>query len=123
MPLKHPLEEVSDEIALWLDEMSQDVAAALIDRGRGPFTRRLKPAEAFSFYDEQFFLPDGSPNVQGRAREMDRLGAADFAKNMRMVVRIRTEGLQSVLSEFAPEEGVTPAVEGVGGQQGLPGGY
>jgi hypothetical protein len=89
MPKQSMLEQVADELAQWVEEMSDSVAEGLMEGGRSPFTAQATEAEKLDYYERLLFLPDGQPNAQGRAALMERLTTEDFIRVMNAVARKR----------------------------------
>ncbi len=88
------LEGVSDLLAEWLYLMPQAIAGSLMDdSGRPPFAARITGRERLTYYDHQFFLPDGSPNLAGRQREAQRLGEEQFQQTLARVALARGRGV------------------------------
>lgn len=84
------LEEVANDLALWIDQTATTVALAFAP-GRAPFAANLTESQKLDFYTRQLFNPDGSPNTQGRAQQVARLGAEQFAQVYQAVVRANPE--------------------------------
>jgi hypothetical protein len=78
-PAPHPWEVDVDHLAEWLEEESTILADAMRYGGRSPFSARVSEGEKYRYYHKQFFLPDGSPNEQGRSQVMKRLGPQGYA--------------------------------------------
>ena len=55
---------------------------------RGPVTGQ----ERLQYYERQFFLPDGRPNLEGRQREAQRLGEAAYQQTLARVSLARRRG-------------------------------
>jgi len=94
-PDPHPddFESVSDLIAEWVEGMSAAVAGSLMDgQGRPPFGARVTGMEKLRYYERQFFLPDGRPNLEGRQREARRLGEAAYQQTLARVGVARQRG-------------------------------
>lgn len=84
------LEEVANDLALWVDQTATEVALAFAP-GRAPFAANMTESQKLDFYTRQLFNPDGSPNVQGRAQQVARLGVEQFAQVYQAVVRANPE--------------------------------
>lgn len=84
------LEEVANDLALWIDQTATEVALAFAP-GRAPFAANLTEAQKLDFYTRQLFNADGSPNTAGRAQQVARLGAEQFAQVYQAVVRANPE--------------------------------
>ena len=87
------LESIGDELAEWIEGMSAAIAGSLLDeRGRPPFGAPVTGAERLRYYERQFFLPDGRPNLEGRQREAQRLGEAAYQQTLARVAMARQRG-------------------------------
>lgn len=92
-PREGSLESIGDEIAEWIEGMSASIAGSLLDdQGRPPFGARVTGAERLRYYERQFFLPDGRPNLEGRQREAQRLGEAAYQQTLARVGIARQRG-------------------------------
>jgi hypothetical protein len=78
---------VAEEISEWIDHMSDEIAEAVAAGGKAPFSAQLTEAQKIDYYAAQYFNPDGTPNVQGRAAQMARLGPEGFAQVYKAVVK------------------------------------
>jgi hypothetical protein len=79
------LDDVANDLALWIDQTATEVALAF-SPARAPFSAQITEEQKLSFYKNQLFLPDGSPNQQGRQQEIARLGAEGFGQVYKAVV-------------------------------------
>jgi hypothetical protein len=59
--------------------------------GTAPFAAQLTEADKLRYYTRQLFNPDGTPNMQGRAQEMQRLGPEGFALVYKAVLKAHPE--------------------------------
>src|SRR5262245_34439759 len=84
------LEEVANDLALWIDDTSTKVALAFAP-GRAPFSARMTESDKLQYYSRALFHPDGTPNQQGRQREVARLGVEQFAQVYQAVVQAHPE--------------------------------
>jgi len=84
------LDEVANDLALWIDDTSTKVALAFAP-GRAPFSADLTEAQKLDYYTRALFNPDGTPNQQGRAREVARLGVEHFAQVYQAVIQAHPE--------------------------------
>lgn len=92
-PRPGSLEGIADEIAEWIEGMSAAIAGSMLDdRGRPPFGAPVTGLERLKYYDRQFFLPDGRPNLEGRQREAQRLGEAAYQQTLARVALARQRG-------------------------------
>jgi hypothetical protein len=85
MPRETMLDEIAQDIALWIDQTAEEVAAAFAP-GRAPFAAQLTEQQKLEFYRARIFNPDGSPNAEGRNQEIARLGAEGFAQVYQAVI-------------------------------------
>ena len=74
MPREHQFEYAASAIADWLDQMSTKVVDGIKGGGRAPFAAPANNSERLAYYEQAFFNPDGTENVQGRMKEMHRIG-------------------------------------------------
>lgn len=79
------LDDVSNDLALWIDQTANDVALAFAP-ARAPFSANITEQQKLDFYRSRLFNPDGTPNAQGRAQEIQRLGAEGFGRVYKAVV-------------------------------------
>jgi hypothetical protein len=84
------LEEVANDLALWVDQTATEVALGFAP-GRAPFAANLTEQQKLDYYSRALFNPDGSPNQQGRQREVARLGVEQFASVYEAVLRAHPE--------------------------------
>jgi len=92
-PRQGSLESIGDEIAEWIEGMSAAIAGSMLDdQGRPPFGARVTGKERLRYYERQFFLPDGRPNLEGRQREAQRLGEAAYQQTLARVAMARQRG-------------------------------
>jgi hypothetical protein len=47
----------------------------------------LSETEKLSYYRDQLFNPDGTPNLQGRAAQMQRMGPEQFTQVYKAVIK------------------------------------
>jgi hypothetical protein len=81
------LDSVANDLALWLDQESTRIAAAMAPQGVAPFAADLSEEQKLQYYRDMLFNPDGSPNLQGRNQEMQRLGPQSFTMVYKAVVK------------------------------------
>ena len=79
------LDEISDDLSVWVDQTAEQVALAFAP-ARAPFSANITEDQKLEFYRSRMFNPDGSPNVAGRNEEIQRLGAEGFGKVYKAVV-------------------------------------
>lgn len=92
MPLRqNPLDRLAENLAEWADMISTEMADALKGGLAAPGAARLSQQQMLEYYSHQLFNPDGTPNLEGRAKEIDRLGAVQFAEVMKNVLEVHPE--------------------------------
>lgn len=79
------LDDISNDLALWIDNTAEAVATAFAP-ARAPFSANITEQQKLDFYRTRLFNADGSPNAQGRAEELARLGPEGFARVYKAVV-------------------------------------
>lgn len=85
------LDLVAEDLSLWLDEVGGQLAEAMMSGGTAPFAAQITEADKLRYYTRQLFKPDGTPNLQGRAAEMQRLGPEGFAGVYKAVLKAHPE--------------------------------
>ena len=81
------LDLVATDLAVWLDRMSSEIALAMAPQGQAPFSAPLSEEQKLEYYKNQLFNPDGTPNGQGRAAQMQRLGPQGFTQVYKAVIK------------------------------------
>ena len=113
MPLpQNPLDSLAEELGEWIDQISTQIAQSVVGGYTAPGAASLSERQKLDYYTRQFFNPDGSPNDQGRAQEMLRLGPEHFAEVWTEVVHAHPD--------LAPPPDVGYSA-GYRGPDGLPG--
>jgi hypothetical protein len=87
MPEQNLLDSVATDLALWLDQESTRIAAAMAPQGTSPFAAQLSETDKLEYYRAQLFNADGTPNLQGRNAQMQRLGPQSFTQVYKAVIR------------------------------------
>lgn len=90
MPQPTMFDDIANDLALWIDEVSSKVALALAPR-TAPFAVQLTESQKLDIYTRLMFNPDGSPNEQGRAAQLARLGPDGFATVYKAVIQAHPE--------------------------------
>lgn len=108
---------VADQLTDWLEGMPQRIAERWTGNGRAPFAQQVSTAKALAYYNRTFYNPDGTPNVQGRNAELERLGVDGYAKAMRAVMKHRTEGTLTLEAQDPPATPGAQAEMQVQGQE------
>jgi hypothetical protein len=113
MPRQTLLDEVANDLALWIDDTATAVAVAFTPQGVAPFSAQLTEKEKVEYYARQLFNPDGSPNADGRSAQLRRLGPEGFAQVYKAVVSVRPELRPRGPVQSAPPPGGPLAPEGL----------
>lgn len=79
------LDSVAEDLANWVDQTASQVALAFAP-GRAPFSANISEDQKLQYYRNRLFNPDGSPNVQGREAEVQRLGIQGFSQVYRAIL-------------------------------------
>lgn len=88
MPGSTQLDAVANDLAVWLDQTATRIAAAMAPQGTAPFAAPgLSETDKLEYYRAQLFNPDGTPNLQGRQQEMQRLGPQGFTTVYKAVLK------------------------------------
>lgn len=119
------LDDVANDLALWIDKTATEVALAFAP-ARAPFSAKITEDQKLEFYKSRLFNPDGTPNQAGRQAEVARLGPEGFGQ-VYMAVVARWPELQppeeppiEVPEEWAPAPPPTMAMGPPPGQGMLP---
>ena len=131
MPGQTMMDEVANDLALWIDETAKNVALAFAP-SRAPFAAQTTEDQKLQYYRARLFNPDGSPNPQGRSEELQRLGVEGFGNVYKAIIRrwpelkIPTPEPIAIPAQW-PHEAGPPAPPGgpmppPGAPSGLPGG-
>lgn len=73
-------EAVAERIVAWIERVSDDVAGAILESPIAPEVVQLSRREMRRYYrtdpeiQGQLWLPDGTPNDQGRKQLLEQLG-------------------------------------------------
>ena len=86
----NPLDEIANDLALWIDQTSSEIALAFAPT-RAPFSANISETQKLEYYRSRLFNPDGTPNVQGRTQELQRLGVEGFGIVYKAVIRAYPE--------------------------------
>lgn len=81
------LDGVAEELSYWIDDIANQLAEGMSAGGTAPFAAQITEDDKLRYYTKAFFNPDGSPNLQGRAQEMQRLGPENFALTFKDVIK------------------------------------
>lgn len=87
MPQQTLLDNVASQLAIWLDTEATRIAAAMAPQGVAPFAAQTSEQEKLEYYKAQLFNPDGTPNLQGRNQQMERLGPQGFTQVYKAVIK------------------------------------
>jgi len=88
----HPWEEITDEITRWLRDEPLVIAEAFLYRGRAPWSARASEAQKLDFYRAHMENPDGTPNAQGRAQILERVGIEGYYQIVAALSKEEREG-------------------------------
>src|SRR5215468_5671718 len=80
------MDEVATDLAAWIDKTASEVALAFAP-GRAPFSANITEDQKLQYYRSQLFNPDGSPNVQGRTAQLQRLGVEGFGLVYKAIIK------------------------------------
>lgn len=83
---QHLLDQLSVDVAEWIEATSDDVANALTEGGVAPFAANVDNKEKLAYFSTQVYLPDGSINVEGRNKLMTQYGPDGYSGIMRTVL-------------------------------------
>lgn len=86
MPHTSLLDDVSNDLAIWIDQISTEIATAFVAT-RAPFSAPVSEEQKLEFYRSKLFNPDGSPNAAGRQAELQRLGSDGFGQVYKAVIK------------------------------------
>jgi len=87
MPGKaNSLDEIANDLALWLDQTSTEIALAFAPN-RAPFSANITEEQKLEYYKNKFFNPDGTPNPQGREQELQRMGISGFTQVYKALIK------------------------------------
>ena len=86
-PKQSMLDSVATDLAVWLDQESGRLAAAMAPQGISPFAAPVSEEQKLQYYRDQLFNADGSPNLQGRDQQMQRLGPQGFTQVYKAVLK------------------------------------
>ena len=81
------LDAVATDLAAWIDQTSTRIAAAMAPQGVAPFAADLDETQKLEYYRDQLFNPDGTPNLQGRQAQIQRLGPEGFTQVYKEVLK------------------------------------
>lgn len=92
-PHAHVFDQVADDLADYIERMSDDLAVAMTAGGQAPFAVKLSRAQQERYYVEKYgdkiYTKDGLPNPDGRAELIKQFGADGFAAIARAVLADR----------------------------------
>lgn len=78
MPKTHVADLIADEVLEWLDRTAEAVAEALLGSPFAPQVEQPSQAERLAYFREQFFNPDGTPNLPGRDAVLQTHGPEQY---------------------------------------------
>jgi len=111
------LDLVAQDLALWLDEMAQQLADAMSLGGNAPFAEPLTEQQKLDYWTAQYFNPDGTPNLAGRASAMQKMGPEQFGMTLQTIFKAHPD-----LKVPSPPQGaqIPAAVDAGPGPSGPP---
>jgi|SRR5215471_120965 len=101
--------EIAQDLATWINQTAHEVALGMMPQGRAPFSAPLSEQQKLDYYTQQLFNADGTPNMQGRQAQLQRLGPENFANVFKAVIKAHPE-----LKVPSPPEGAAippPTIE------------
>lgn len=104
MPAANPIDILARNLAEWVLAESKQIADSIKGGINAPGAANLSEQQKLEYFSRQFFNPDGSPNHEGRAKEMARLGPVAFAETYQEVLRAHPEFKQAAAPETEPTE-------------------
>jgi len=87
MPEQNLMDAVATDLAVWLDQTSTQIAAAMAPQGVAPFAAPLSETDKLEYYRNQLFNPDGTPNLAGRNAQIQRMGPEQFTQVYKAVIK------------------------------------
>jgi hypothetical protein len=101
MPIKtHLYDQVSAELAAWLDNTAGHLTDGMMDGGRAPFAAPINHRQQLGYYHAQFFNPDGSDNIAGRDQVFQGFlpqGRPPDQSDQQMALKLYTNAMAAVL--------------------------
>ena len=109
-------DDIALDLADWIDRTAEEIAQAMAPRGVQPFAAQMSSQQKMDYYRSRLFNPDGSPNMTGRAAELQRLGPEGFANVYKAVLQAHPELRQASAPTPGPvgAPGPGPAAAPVG---------
>jgi hypothetical protein len=81
------LDQIATDLAVWIDQLSTKLALAMAPQGNAPFAAPISEEQKLQYYRDQLFNPDGTPNLQGRNAQIQRLGPEGFTQVYKAVIK------------------------------------
>src|SRR5215471_1948671 len=81
------IDRVSTDLAIWIDQISTKIALGMSTGGVAPGAAPLSEEQKLQYYRDQLFNPDGTPNLQGREQQIQRLGPLGFTQVYKAVLK------------------------------------
>jgi hypothetical protein len=108
---QNPLDDIANDLALWIDEISTDVALAFAPN-TSPFAAQVTEEQKLEYWRSRLFNPDGTPNQQGRDQVLSDRGSDMFAQIWDAVLKkwpeLRPPQQQEAPDVQIPEQWPTP---------------
>lgn len=73
-PARHYLDELSDDLYEWIEDMADAMVLAFRAGGRAPFAAPVTEAQKLAYYRDLLVNKDGSSNQAGVAQTLARVG-------------------------------------------------
>lgn len=74
-PQRGSMEQIADDLGLWVEASADAVAGAMMEGDSAPFSARVSQARLAEYYGSQLWDVNGNPNAQLWHREYQRVGA------------------------------------------------
>src|SRR5215471_18466536 len=81
------IDRVSTDLAIWIDQISTKIALGMSTGGVAPGAAPLSEEQKLQYYRDQLFNQDGTPNLQGREAQIQRLGPLGFTQVYKAVLK------------------------------------
>lgn len=73
-PPRHYLDELSDDLYEWIEDMADAMVLAFRPGGRAPFAAQVTEQQKLAYYRDLLLNKDGSSNQSGVAQTLARVG-------------------------------------------------
>lgn len=76
---QHMWDQVADQLTEWMDRESDIIADMIIGGDHAPFSApNVSEKDKLTYYHQQFFNDDGTPNEVGRSQTLERVGIPGY---------------------------------------------